>query len=369
MTSSTKEVRYAHTVSGGALKSSVRPGSAPAGFDVVDIFSCTGVLAAGVAAGGGHIVSGFELDPDRAAHFRANTNAPCVEGDVFENLDILAGYRGVDLAVICPPCQGFSSAGKRDALDPRNELLRRVPELLEILRPRWVMVENVTRALYVGETGPVVAKVRELGYRTTDGIVQLADYGCPQMREHWFLWASLDEPIGPPPGTHGQDKRRRGQLRLGLEPWVPCSGIMEQGQPGIPHDLLIRFARRRYFPRRHRERVRSLYPDVTFFAREHARNQFTTVVVDPTTDLLARVTGSFGRAGDCLILDGPVIRYPLFEEAARAQDIPDGWSLGPTREKGWQQIGDAVPMRFGRAVAEMLSDRTSRRLAAAGAGR
>ncbi len=331
--------------------------------EVVDVFSCTGVLARGLVQGGARVRSGFEIDPIRADHYRRNVSAPCVEGDVFDNLDEVAKYRGIDFALICPPCAGFSSAGKRVAADPRNDLLRRTPELVALLMPRWLLVENVARTFHIGEMQATAERIAALGYITHTALTQLADYGLPQMRQHSFIWASLDgQRLEPPPVTHGE-RRHSGQLKLGLLPWVPCGAIVERGLPGMKIDVFAKLARRRHVPVRHIALLRRLYPGIEFTARTSGWNghrAFNTVIVDPERDPLPRVTGSWNRSGDCLILDGPVVRYPVLSEGIKAQDIPEDWSLGPTKEHAWHQIGDAVPVRFGRAVARMLGERAER---------
>jgi DNA (cytosine-5)-methyltransferase 1 len=56
----------------------------------------------------------------------------------------LAGLSGqVDMLVGGPPCQGFSSAGRRAANDPRNALVRDYLKFVEVIRPRVVLIENV----------------------------------------------------------------------------------------------------------------------------------------------------------------------------------------------------------------------------------
>jgi DNA (cytosine-5)-methyltransferase 1 len=49
----------------------------------------------------------------------------------------------IDLLVGGPPCQGFSSAGKRKHDDPRNKLFKSYLKLIDLLKPRAVLIENV----------------------------------------------------------------------------------------------------------------------------------------------------------------------------------------------------------------------------------
>src|SRR5229473_5689541 len=58
-----------------------------------------------------------------------------------KQLEKLSGR--VDMLVGGPPCQGFSSAGRRDPSDPRNQLVRAYLRLVKLIKPRIVLIENV----------------------------------------------------------------------------------------------------------------------------------------------------------------------------------------------------------------------------------
>lgn len=109
----------------------------------------------------------------------------------------------VDLVAGGPPCQGFSVGGKRDGADDRNNLVFKMLELVELVQPRAVLVENVegiTRRFVArpGEsTGtPVVQLVLErlarLGYIGTYTVVSADDFGVPQTRRRVAILAIKD---------------------------------------------------------------------------------------------------------------------------------------------------------------------------------
>ena len=113
----------------------------------------------------------------------------------------------VDLLAGGPPCQGFSHAGRRQPDDPRNKLFEAYLELVNILRPRLVLVENVkgfkSDFKSTGEhTVKNFATALEQGlsdqYVVTSAVIQSRDFGVPQTRPRFFLvgalknWASAD---------------------------------------------------------------------------------------------------------------------------------------------------------------------------------
>jgi len=110
----------------------------------------------------------------------------------------LKGLRG-KLALLAggPPCQGFSSVGRRLAHDPRNQVFRNYIKLVELLQPNTVLMENVRGILQpfksdAKEKPPAYADLiknalNELDYEVWYSIVHSKDYGVPQTRPRFIL--------------------------------------------------------------------------------------------------------------------------------------------------------------------------------------
>ena len=123
--------------------------------------------------------------------------------------DQLLSLRGhVDLIVGGPPCQGFSMAGKRKKNDPRNAMFRHYVEVVGLVRPTLLLLENVKgidiefdkkRKGPGGKRGPgrpaktFSTRIREaldkIGYRVFVGLVKAVDHGIPQTRPRYFVFA------------------------------------------------------------------------------------------------------------------------------------------------------------------------------------
>ena len=107
--------------------------------------------------------------------------------DLRDQVDLLAGG---------PPCQGFSDAGRRRRDDPRNRLFEAYLELVDILDPRFVVVENVR-----GFTADFAESERErvtnfanalrqglsAKYNLACAIIRACDFGVPQVRPRFFM--------------------------------------------------------------------------------------------------------------------------------------------------------------------------------------
>ncbi len=164
----------------------------------IDLFAGSGGLSAGFAKAGFRVALGLDDWRPAKATFEANHPASAfllkdaseVNG---EDLLTAAGISEVDVLLGGPPCQGFSTAGKRALDDPRNSLVRTFLSLASELRPKFVLLENVEGFVsFVG--GALAEEVVEIlsraGYRAWQKVLQAADYGVPQRRKRFFLVAT-----------------------------------------------------------------------------------------------------------------------------------------------------------------------------------
>lgn len=109
----------------------------------------------------------------------------------------------VDLIAGGPPCQGFSNAGKRDPNDPRNKLAEQYIEVVSIVRPRYLLLENVQgfnakfeksgNANDLPYSQIIKSKLENLNYKVDFRIVTSSSWGIPQKRPRFILIARLAE--------------------------------------------------------------------------------------------------------------------------------------------------------------------------------
>lgn len=102
--------------------------------------------------------------------------------DVVANLEKLLDGRKVDIVVGGPPCQGFSMANRQRLIDdPRNYLYKNYVEVVNIVRPKFFVMENVKGMLSVAEQ--VKEDFRNIGYSVECHVLNAKDFGVPQNRE------------------------------------------------------------------------------------------------------------------------------------------------------------------------------------------
>lgn len=179
---------------------------------MVDLFSGAGGLSIGLERAGFHAIAAVEINRD-ACH----TYATLFPGVDLRDTDIRAldfrYLRGhVDLVAGGPPCQPFSSGGKRLAHDDERNM---VPEFLRVVQeidPPVVLMENVP-GLASGERTSYLQSVvdhlrLELGYEVTWEILNAAHYGVPQKRRRLFVVGSKIGKFVFPARTHGPGTNR-----------------------------------------------------------------------------------------------------------------------------------------------------------------
>lgn len=346
----------------------------------VSLFSGVGGLDYGLEQAGFDMVFSNDMDVGNADTYRANmcginpprpdrpsTFAGCmvVDGDI-RNLgsEVFAPFKGADLVAGGPPCQPFTSAGKQLGLmDPRGGLYREFLRVVSIIKPKYVLMENVrgliTARGLTGRPGEVVEEIvrlfGDLGYGVAVGLLNAADYGLPQRRVRFFLAGVLggDPPSIPVP-THGKGGHPKA--------WVPMSVAL------LPDDKLVRWVDERGVPR----------CEATY-ANERQQSQLAAVPVGKGVRSVGRVEptrpgGHWGykqtmfvadpllpartiigtKSQDWIRLSDGRHRRIVAREAIVLQGFPIKWEFHPYETAFWRQVGNAVPPLLGLVMGKAL---------------
>lgn len=178
------------------------------GLKVIDLFSGAGGLSLGAARAGFTICGAVEIDPEAAwAHRQNFPSASHINEDVSKVtgrwLKATLELKDGELAGIIggPPCQGFSSIGRNDRADPRNELFVEFFRLVAESSPRFFLAENVP-----GILGQAFHATRERAlahvaarYCLLPPIIMCAkDYGAPTTRTRVFFFGYLPSEMEDP---------------------------------------------------------------------------------------------------------------------------------------------------------------------------
>ena len=174
----------------------------------LDLFSGAGGLTLGFRNAGIHSIGAIELDRFAAETFHYNfPEIPLFNRDIysFSDEEICELFSGVDIIAGGPPCQGFSVAGPTQygIIDKRNTLIMEFFRFINILRPRYCVLENVKGILSgkMNSTQKALAVYMEalskIGYKSRVYVLQAADFGVPQFRERVVIISATDEQTLP----------------------------------------------------------------------------------------------------------------------------------------------------------------------------
>jgi DNA (cytosine-5)-methyltransferase 1 len=285
----------------------------------------------------------------------------------------------IDLVVGGPPCQAFSTAGRRKGLaDARGNLITVYLEMILGLMPKYAVLENVrgilsaamseedyrssslkTDKMYPGVAGGVmryiIDQLESHGYGVSFNLYNAANFGTPQLRERVIIVASRDGqrlPFLKP--THSQNGEQ------GLPAWVnlreALAGMQESEQHFIPFpEKRLRFYRLLKSGQNWRSLTDELQKEAMgnayfsgggksgFFRRLDWNRPSPTLVTHP--------------AMPATDLAHPEQDRPLsVEEYMRIQQFPADWKIEGSIIERYRQIGNAVPVGLGYAIGRHLLD-------------
>ncbi|MBL8615323.1 MAG: DNA cytosine methyltransferase [Deltaproteobacteria bacterium] len=356
----------------------------------IDLYAGAGGMSCGFEQAGFDIVLAVDNDPHHTATHARNfpygvSHTASVAELSAADLRRLAGLGmadEVDLLFGGPPCQGFSHMGLRDSDDPRNSLVAHFVRIVDELRPRAFVMENVT-GMNTGATAAIfahaVAGLQAAGYLLTLPVQALnaVDYGVPQARRRLFLLglrADLGRAAAYPPAL---DPAHRPTVAAAFEdlPEVDADPRFfhedrgeHRGTPaadnvyaryarGLPTDLPDH-ARRRSAPAglsgcirvRHSAAAVSLYAATRpgTMVPGHKLPRLDPAGVSPT--LRAGTNSERGSHTAPRPVHPVYPRVITIREAARLHGYPDWFSFYPAKWHAYRQIGNSVCPPVARAV-------------------
>jgi DNA (cytosine-5)-methyltransferase 1 len=308
----------------------------------------------------------------------------------------------VFLMVGGPPCQSFSSGGKRAALsDPRGNLIYTYLRLIDQVSPQYFILENVAQLVTAAvrhrpiserpgkvwnlsrfhesrtqgdDLAPpmesdelsgsairqVFTEMNGLGYTLNFAVLDAADYGAAQHRYRIVMVGAREgPPVAAPTATHGP-------LATSGEPWRTLrSAIYDlRNDPGSHSEYTPDMARYfklvppggnwRHLPKELQKEALGL---AAFAAGGGKTGFFRRLSWDAPSPT---ITGRSNRKASA-ICHPNFIRPLSVRESARLQGFPDHWAFFGSMSSQYMQVGNAVPVYLGAAVGEALTKHVANR--------
>jgi DNA (cytosine-5)-methyltransferase 1 len=356
----------------------------------IDLFCGAGGLSEGFRQAGFHILAGNDFDEFAGETFaRSHTEAVFLPGPIetITSTSLLkaAGIRKGELDCLIggPPCQAFSVYNHRRGMhDPRSALFREYLRIVEDLKPKWIVMENVTGITSISNGRPVKeirSALDKLGYQLGVRVLRAEEYAIPQERRRIFFIANrTGEPIFWPEPTHGPGRKpfvtvwdaisdlpilENGEDPEGPLPYrsKPQSGYQavlrgtskEVRNHAAPKLAKVNLERMKYIPEggSWRDIPVNLLPAGMKRARrcDHTKRYGRLRKNGLSCTVLTKCDlhwGSFVHPEQDRVL--------TVREAARLQSFPDWFEFSGPRTEQYVQVGNAVPPILGRRIAEAL---------------
>lgn len=159
---------------------------------VISTFAGAGGSSLGYSMAGFRELLAVEIDNNAVETFKANfSDVPVFHGDIkklsVEDVFNLTGIKKGELDIFdgSPPCQGFSTTGKRQLDDPRNYLFREYERLIKGIQPKVFVMENVG-GMVKGKMKIIFSEIFEAlencGYKVSVRLLNAKYFHVPQSR-------------------------------------------------------------------------------------------------------------------------------------------------------------------------------------------
>ena len=309
---------------------------------VISTFAGCGGSSLGYSMAGFRELLANEWDDNAVATFKLNfPDVPVIQGDIakltVEQVLELTGLQPGELDVFdgSPPCQGFSTAGKRVMDDPRNQLFREYIRLLRGLQPKVFVMENVS-GMVKGKMKLIFADIlRELkasGYKVSARLLNAMYFNVPQSRQR-LIFIGVREDLGIEP-SHPKAESRPFTVREAFE------NVFEEFIEEIPQTVFGGYLR----STKQGEDASKYHPTKAGFA--HYRLDYAkpspTIVKSP----------AFGHY--------PKVIHPIEQRGITTKELqrlgtyPDEFVFCGTLKQAQERIGNSVPPLFMRSIARHI---------------
>lgn len=338
---------------------------------------CLGMESAGVK-----VVLSNEMEADFAKTHELNfPDSKMINRDV-SLVDFRTELRGIglkpgDIDIVAggPPCQGFSTVGKKNLCDPRNSLFAQFLRAVEEVEPKYVIFENVSgfKRLYSGQIYEKVLRgLSELGFEHVSEILNARDFGAPQSRERTIIlaWRKGLKPVQMPIATHGASRpfltlleaiSDLPRLHPGEErPDYLCDpNNAYQSEMRVAGGALTEHSCAKYGERM--KLVISKVPpggSVMDLPEElrpkgYFKNTYARLMPDLPSPTITR---NFGTPSSSRCIHPFQNRALSTREGARIQGFPDHYKFYGSKCRKNLQIGNAVPPILGKVLARQIME-------------
>lgn len=307
----------------------------------IDLFAGAGGLSQGFKQAGFNKIMSVEIDNDASNTIRRNfPESHHFEGRIedLSDTEIKKVIGDKTIHVVCggPPCQGFSVAGLRNPHDPRNQLFKEFVRVVNVVKPWFVVLENVPGILTM-QNGDVYKEILRqfglVGYENMSvRILEAATFGAPQLRTRAVLIGNRFGLKNPYP-----------EVQFSKETYKSIESAMDDLKDH-PRDASINHEWTAH-SKKFEERISKVPPGGSLYEtfRDAYKRQYKGV---------PSMTAKENHGGTHIHYEKN--RVLSARELARLQTFPDDFIFEGTMKRAYWQIGNAVPCILAKNIALAL---------------
>ena len=326
----------------------------------IDLFCGAGGFSLGFKAAGFNCLGAFDnWDPAIKTHKKNFKDTKIYTKSIndYSNLEIkeIFNNNNVDVIIGGPPCQGFSSIGKQNINDQRNDLIFEFGRIIKSIKPSFFIMENVSGLIHdknVFYFNRLKNFFISNGYKINYRLLNAAEYGVPQLRKRVFLIGhkSPFEYNFPKPIFLKENYRTVGETIMDL---VNKKNI--QNHVPMKHNDIVRkrisFINEgggitKNIPKKFLQGSRSDY-------RKNKLKNFSHVYKRLHRKL---PSGTMVPGHNAFPLHPTLDRALTVREAARLQTFPDKIIFEGTRQEQCILVGNAVPVQLAKVIGKSIKE-------------
>lgn len=356
-------------------------------YNVIDLFSGCGGFSKGFEQAGYNILIGIDNWKDAITTYKNNhENAKTINDDItgitgqqiLDYLDIT--FEDVDVIIGGPPCQGFSLSGKRTLSDPRNILYKSFVDIVNYIRPKAFVMENVPGlvSLFKGEAkNNILNDFQSIGYNVNYKILNASNFGVPQNRKRVFFvgikegtFKFPNDFFDFPNATHGPNT---------IHPYITSKEAIDD-LPLLDNDVsrnnVINYPSsfKNIYQKKMRENSQYIYNHIPTIHKKQTKDIISMVPdggsykdLPHALQQTRKVNIAWTRMNSmkpCFTIDTghnhhfhyKANRVPTVRESARIQSFPDNFIFYGTKTSQLKQVGNAVPPLLAKNIAVTLKN-------------
>nr|WP_274704333.1 DNA cytosine methyltransferase [Treponema succinifaciens] len=341
----------------------------------IDLFCGCGGFTKGFSEAGFSSVFGIDVWKDATVTYKHNfPNSVAFCGDIKElssgKIFELTKLKKNDIPLIIggPPCQGFSVAGKRIVDDERNKLYKSFVRLVDEIKPKVFVMENVPNILSIGDgivKESVLNDFTEIGYNVAYKILTASDYGVPQARRRAFF-VGLNKDIFGEEKFEFPESQNTCVTSLEALSDLPEDSVLDGTnyftEAKSDYQKLMRQNSQKIYNHeitQHSEQTKkiiALVPDGGNYKNLPLDLQQTRKVHIAWTRLNSNKPSFTIDTGHRHHFHYKWNRIPTVRESARLQSFPDDFVFIGTKTSQYKQVGNAVPPLLAKAIANKIME-------------